>query len=342
VVHAVSATYLRFEHMSPPAAGMAVLLHVTVALALWLISPLKFTESVPPPPIEVTIEQPPETAPPAAAAVPLPPQPPSEPAAAAAPAVRPPPPAPAPPAARSPTAPTTTTSSTPLGMPPPEPKTADKPTPAPSKPDEPKEATPLPKPSELQAATATPPKPEPETVEKVLPPVAPPPAPLSMQDFVKIAPPPAPHEVARTMPPPAPRPAPTPTPNQQLQHSPLSSAPHQQAPQTATAPSNSFVNPAEAAARSRVMDEYTWQVIRKFSQYLPNLRDKNEGGTVTLRFTIARDGRLLDVAIAQSSGVMALDRGMLEAIRAASPYPPLPAEFHGDRATITQPITARR
>jgi protein TonB len=321
--------------MSPPAAGMAVLLHVTVALALWLISPLKFTESAPPPPIEVTIEKPPETTTPATAATP-PPPPPSAPAAAA-PAAQPPP---APPAARSPTAPTT--SSTPLGMPPPEPKTADKPTPAPTKPDEPKEATPLPKPSELQEATAAPPKPEPDKVEKELPPVAPPPAPLSMQDFVKIAPPPAPHEVARTMPPPAPRPAPTPTPNQQLQHSPLSTAPNQHAPQTATAPSNSFVNPAEAAARSRVMDEYTWQVIRKFSQYLPNLRDKNEGGTVTLRFTIARDGRLLDVAIAQSSGVMALDRGMLEAIRAASPYPPLPPEFHGDRATITQPITARR
>lgn len=325
MVHAVSATYLKFEHMSPPAAGMALLLHASVALALYLVSPLKFAESQPPPPIEVTIERPPEPAPPAAPPAPAP-------APGTTASATPPPP---PPAARNPTA------QVPASIAPPESKTTDKTVDKPSLPPTQPAPQPTPKPAEPQEALAPPkPTPELETVEKTLPQVAPPPAPLSMQDFVKIAPPPAPHEVAKT----PPRPAPPPPQHPQLQHSPLSSQPHQPEPQTATAaPSNnSFSNPAATYARNRVIDEYKWAVIRKFSQYLPNLRQRGEGGTLVLRISIARDGRLLDVTIAQSSGVMALDRGMVEAIRAASPYAPLPAEISGDRFTFSQDITAAR
>src|SRR5207248_11612030 len=106
--------------------------------------------------------------------------------------------------------------------------------------------------------------------------------------------------------------------------------------------SAALVNPAVTAARTRASDEYVWAVIRKFSQYLPDLREKNEGGTVVVRMVIARDGRLLESAIAKSSGVLALDKGMLEALRAAAPYPPMPAEIPGDRIVFTQPITAKR
>jgi protein TonB len=323
VVHAVSTTYLRFEHMSPPAAGMALLLHAAVALALYLVSPLRLSEGEPMPPIEVTIESPNQqtATPPTPPAIPEPQKP------AEAAAAQPLPPAPSSPPPSAPRAqPQASGSNVPLGMPPPESKTAEKPSEATTKPPEPQEA-------------ASPPRPQLESVEKELPQVAPPPAPLSMQDFVRIAPPPPPQEIAR----PAPRPTPAPAPQrQQLQPSPLSSHSHPDAPQAAHNPSNTMVNPAEANARNRALDEYAWAVIRKFSQYLPNLRDKNEGGTVVLKFTIARDGRLLDVVVTQSSGVIALDRGMLEAIKTAAPYPPLPAEFPGDRATFTQPITAKR
>jgi protein TonB len=102
------------------------------------------------------------------------------------------------------------------------------------------------------------------------------------------------------------------------------------------------VNPAEASASHHAKEAYLWQVIRKFSQYLPDLRAKNEGGTVVLRFVIARDGRLVDASIVRSSGVMALDRGMLESLRAASPYPPLPADVPGSQVEFVQPIQARR
>ncbi len=89
-------------------------------------------------------------------------------------------------------------------------------------------------------------------------------------------------------------------------------------------------------------DVYLWQVIRKMSQHLPELHDTNEGGTVVLRFAIARDGSLTDASVVKSSGVAALDRGMLESLRAASPYPPLPSEIPGNQVVFTQPIAARR
>jgi protein TonB len=103
-----------------------------------------------------------------------------------------------------------------------------------------------------------------------------------------------------------------------------------------------LVNPAVAGERARAADQYFWSVIRKFSQYLPDLREKNQGGTVVVRIVIARDGRVLEADIAKPSGVAALDKGMLEAIRAGAPYPPLPPELPGDNFVFTQPITAKR
>jgi protein TonB len=143
------------------------------------------------------------------------------------------------------------------------------------------------------------------------------------------------------------QPAPPPATVQQqppphLQPSPLNTPHPEHAPSDSQASAAALTNPAQAAARSRAADEYVWTVIRKFSQYLPDLREKNQGGTVVIRAIIARDGRLLEADIARSSGVPALDKGMLEALRAAAPYPPLPAEIPGDRIVFTQPITARR
>ena len=42
---------------------------------------------------------------------------------------------------------------------------------------------------------------------------------------------------------------------------------------------------------------------------------------MVLRFVIARDGRLIEASIAKSSGIAALDRGLLEVARCrATPY----------------------
>ena len=55
VTHVISATYSRFDRMSPTAAALAVLLHVVTALALWWVSPLNRPDPEEDP-IEVTIE----------------------------------------------------------------------------------------------------------------------------------------------------------------------------------------------------------------------------------------------------------------------------------------------
>jgi protein TonB len=109
---------------------------------------------------------------------------------------------------------------------------------------------------------------------------------------------------------------------------------------SSAAASPSFVNPA--ASQIRAKEVYLAQVFRRFAQYLPDLREKNQDGTVVVRFVIARNGQLVDVSIVRSSGVVALDRGLLEAVRAASPYPPIPAIIPGNQVEFTQPILARR
>ena len=97
---------------------------------------------------------------------------------------------------------------------------------------------------------------------------------------------------------------------------------------------------SQATARTRATNEYRWVVTRKFFQHLPNLTGTGQGGTVVIRMVIARDGRLLEARVAKSSGEPALDNGMLEAIRAAAPYPPMPPEIPGDKVVFNQPVTA--
>lgn len=185
----------------------------------------------------------------------------------------------------------------------------------------------------MPAVEAPPPPLSSSDVARLMPPPPPPPPPTPPQPVPEAAPkapPPPPAVQARPAPPP-------PAPRQQPQPSPLGGG---QPGQSSASVSPSFVNPA--ASQLRAKEAYLWQVIRRFSQYLPDLRERNEGGTVVLRFVIARNGRLVDASIVRSSGVIALDRGLLEAVRAASPYPPLPNEIPGNQVEFTQPIQASR
>jgi protein TonB len=54
----------------------------------------------------------------------------------------------------------------------------------------------------------------------------------------------------------------------------------------------------------------------------------------------ARDGRLLDVGIASSSGVPEFDQGVVAGVRAGAPYAPLPPEIKGEQATFTLPLVS--
>jgi protein TonB len=59
-----------------------------------------------------------------------------------------------------------------------------------------------------------------------------------------------------------------------------------------------------------------------------------------VQIVIARDGRLLDVRVTQSSGVAEMDQGVLNGVRQGSPYTPLPPEIAGDRASFTLPLVS--
>lgn len=321
--------------MSPVAAAMAALLHALVALAFLWELPRHEAEAAERA-IEFTVEDP--TPPPATpeAAQPAPaPQAAAPQAAAQVPS--PPPASPPPnPAPRLGLAPPRSLTPDPRAQPAP-------PQPGPTPAEKPVQATEPAKPApEQQQAAAAPPPPPPEPkLEQALPPVEAPPPPLTAQDFPKAAPPPPP----KTPPPPPQRAQAPPPQRQQLQPSPLSTAPQQRAPadsQAAARPSP-LTNPASQYGQRKVEDDYLWQVSRILSQHQQFVRNvTTEQGSVVLRMTVARDGRLVDVGLFQSSGIAALDATAVNLIRQAGPYPRLPPEIAGAQHSFILPLHFRR
>ena len=217
------------------------------------------------------------------------------------------------------------------GLRPPAAITADRPTQA--LPAEPRpKALPAPPPPLPQEATRAPPRQPP-------PPQPPPPKPVEQAAPVEPAPVPAPTMqsllASPTPPPPAPRP--------ELQPSPLTPAPTRRPPaaQPKEEPSpHPFVNPADAYSRARVADNYLWQVARKLEGYRYEANVRVSRGVTVVRVVIARDGRLLDVSIARSSGVPEFDRGVLAGVRSGSPYAPLPPDIKGESASFDLPLVS--
>jgi TonB family protein len=57
-------------------------------------------------------------------------------------------------------------------------------------------------------------------------------------------------------------------------------------------------------------------------------------GKVAIQFSIARNGSVPKLVIATPSGADALDRAAVAGVSASVPFPPLPAEFKGDRIVL--------
>jgi periplasmic protein TonB len=169
-------------------------------------------------------------------------------------------------------------------------------------------ATEFPPPPAEPPATA-PPQPEAivASLEDVAPPVDEPP-PFSTKELVRTRPAPAPAK-------PQPPRAASPKPVQQV-----------------------HAVPVESERRAR--EDYLLAVVQKLSRYRfqSTARGAAPQGMVVTQLTLARDGRLLDVALARSSGYPELDRGVLDAVRQASPFPPLPADVAGPTVSLTVPI----
>ncbi|MBI3198987.1 MAG: TonB family protein [Rhodospirillales bacterium] len=218
------------------------------------------------------------------------------------------------------------------GLRPPAAVTADRPTQAlPAEP--PSKALPAPPPPQEAARTPLPQLPLSQ------PPQPAPPKPAEREAPVEPAPVPAPTMQSLLAPPTPPPPAARP----ELKPSPLTPAPTRRPPaaQPKEEPSpHPFVNPADAFSRARVADNYLWQVARKLEGYRYQANVNAIRGVTVVRVVIARDGRLLDVSIARSSGVPEFDRGVLSGVRAGSPYAPLPPDIKGDSASFDLPLVS--
>ena len=121
----------------------------------------------------------------------------------------------------------------------------------------------------------------------------------------------------------------------------LSKAPPPRAkPVTPAAVTAVAAKPSVTESQRRAEQDYLLQVIQKLSRYryYSKSRETSESGMVVTRLTVARDGRLLDVELTRSSGFPNLDRGVIETLRQASPFAPLPAEILDSQLSFIVPI----
>ena len=183
----------------------------------------------------------------------------------------------------------------------------------------PPEMEPVPPPDEPVAAIE-PPQPAPEVPSPV---VEPPPSPAPPKPIVK----PPPKPVRRHLEQAAPSPTPT-----SSQPTPAAIA----APQTAYAPTpvpapapSSEVSPGYRALLSAWLESH--------KHYPDSARQRGEEGRAVLRFTVDRSGRVLDFAVAQSSGYPDLDASIEQMMRGAL-LPPFPASMPQPRIDVSVTI----
>lgn len=95
-------------------------------------------------------------------------------------------------------------------------------------------------------------------------------------------------------------------------------------PAAETAPAANAVAAPPIASRTAERDDYLRMVWSRIMRFRPERVPF--AGTTRLRFTLAADGALLTVDIAESSGSGLLDRAALDAVRRAAPFPPPPSD----------------
>jgi protein TonB len=83
---------------------------------------------------------------------------------------------------------------------------------------------------------------------------------------------------------------------------------------------------------------YKGLVTRKLSRAKGRMRSPARG-RLWVTFTILSDGSISGLAVTRSSGKPALDAAALKVVRAASPFPPIPAETGRKRWEMSVPMT---
>ena len=98
-------------------------------------------------------------------------------------------------------------------------------------------------------------------------------------------------------------------------------------------PGNPHGRPGVDAIREPNFGPYMSELSRRIKANWDPPRG-DESKRVVLLFTIAKDGRLLNVKVIKSSGVQAADRAALHAVELTAPFRPLPADFRGSSVDI--------
>lgn len=96
------------------------------------------------------------------------------------------------------------------------------------------------------------------------------------------------------------------------------------------------------ASQQQAQQDYVLMVVRKLSHRQFYARgDRSSaaaGGVVVARLTVGRDGALVDLSLAKDSGSASLDSSVLDAVRKAAPFAPLPQGFARNTFTFIVPI----
>lgn len=101
--------------------------------------------------------------------------------------------------------------------------------------------------------------------------------------------------------------------------------------------------PAPPASRLASNTQSSWEGLllahlEMFRRYPASSRARHEQGVAHVRFTMDREGRLLDSDLARTSGSRRLDEAALATIKRASPFPKPPEEVEGTTIELVVPV----
>ena len=97
-------------------------------------------------------------------------------------------------------------------------------------------------------------------------------------------------------------------------------------------------SPAGTSGAGSPAGDFSWirDAIQRTIAYPPAARRMGWEGKVVVAFQLLSDGSVRDVRVVQGSGHAALDRGAVDAVRSASPFPRSPVE-----AEVITPVVYR-
>ena len=270
-------------------------------------------------------------------------------------------------AATAPAAPAAQTSAEPLAQASAPPPPASTPTPDAARSPAPDQVTPpppLPAPT-VEPVQASPvlvaPSPDPAPPPAVPPadtvPMPPEPSPVAAPVAVAPPEPPAPPPpVVRRVEPPKPRPAPRPRPAvaqprrtvptrpaDERTTEPAQTETRPSASVSAAAPVARVPSPAAAAPAATIGADWRASLaawLQAHRHYPDQARQRGDEGRTVIRFTVARDGRVLGYTLVSSSGSASLDEAA-EAMFRNAQLPPFPASMAESQVTVTVPIRFR-